>query len=83
MTVKELLSRTSSHELAEWMAYYQLEPFGEERGDLRSGIISSVIANVNRGKGTAAYTPRDFMPFIEKQEKEEEDLEAILRRINK
>jgi hypothetical protein len=38
--------RAVLHELAEWAAYYQCEPFGEERADLRAGIVASVIANV-------------------------------------
>ena len=42
------------------MAYYSLEPFGEERADLRSGIVAAVTANVWRGKGRAAQ-PKDFM----------------------
>jgi hypothetical protein len=29
---------------------------------LRSGIIASTIANVNRGKGKSPYKPEDFMP---------------------
>ena len=48
MTVAELLSRTTSRELSEWMVYYELEPFGEERADLRAGIVASTVANVNR-----------------------------------
>ncbi|MBA7515235.1 hypothetical protein ES705_07274 [subsurface metagenome] len=53
-----------SFEFAEWLAYYQLEPFGEERSDLRAGIITSAIANANRDpkKRSRAYTPGDFMP---------------------
>lgn len=46
------------------MAYYSLEPFGEERADLRAGIISSTIANVNRGKHKP-FKPTDFMPKFE------------------
>lgn len=53
----------SSAQLAEWMAYAKLEPFGEERADLRAGIIASVIANVNRDpKKQRPFKPEDFMP---------------------
>ncbi len=46
------------------MAYYALEPFGEERADLQAGIIASTIANVNRDpkKRRRPYKPQDFMP---------------------
>lgn len=51
------------------MAYFQFEPWGEERADLRSGIVASTIANVNRGKNTPAFKPEDFMPKYEEAEK--------------
>jgi hypothetical protein len=46
------------------MAYYSLEPFGEERGDLRAGIIASTIANRHRNpkEEKRAYAPADFAP---------------------
>lgn len=64
MTVGELLARISSRELTEWMAYAQVEPFGEERGDLRAGIVASTIANVNRDtkKRRKPFEPEEFMP---------------------
>lgn len=45
------------------MAYYSLEPFGEERADLRMAIVASLIANANRDPKHEAYKPEDFMPF--------------------
>jgi hypothetical protein len=54
--------------LTEWQIYDAIEPFGEQRADLRAGIISSTIANVNRGKGQKAFSATDFMPYLEKQE---------------
>lgn len=62
--MRELLERTDSRELAEWQAFYQLEPFGVERGDVQAGIVASTIANVNRDRKKRAkpYTPNDFMP---------------------
>ncbi|MCH8189083.1 MAG: DUF4035 domain-containing protein [Proteobacteria bacterium] len=53
----------SDTELHEWMAFYRLEPFGDERADLRAGIVASTIANVNRGKRGRAKKPTDFMPY--------------------
>jgi hypothetical protein len=46
----------------EWMEYASRKPFGEERADLRSGIIAATIANANRGKGGKRFKPSDFMP---------------------
>ena len=77
MTVKEMLSRMDSRELAEWAAYYSVEPFGEERDDLRAGIVASVIANVNRGKSSKAYSPQDFMPYAKKERNELDEVMAL------
>ena len=52
----------TGNELHEAMRYAGEEPYGEERADLRAGIVASTIANVNRGKGVRAFKPSDFMP---------------------
>jgi hypothetical protein len=78
MTVRELLARIDSKELAEWMVYYSLDPFGNERGDLQAGIIASTVANANSGKGRA-FQPSDFMPYADgKQEQTANDMKATL-----
>lgn len=61
MTVQELLMRISSLELAEWAAYYEIEPFGQERDNLHAGIVAATVANVNRGKGKKPVQAGDFM----------------------
>jgi hypothetical protein len=65
MAVAEAKERISSNEFTDWMAYAELEPFGEERADLRAGIIASTIANVNRGRHSRSYGARDFMPVFD------------------
>lgn len=77
MTVGELLSRMSSEELTEWMAYDQLEPIGAYRLDMVGGIISSILANQNRKRGAHAYKPQDFMPFLDKNEVDVLDPDSI------
>lgn len=59
-TVKELLASIDSKELAEWMAYYQIQPFGEEIKDMRAGIIAEMLANIHRRRGSKEYSWRDF-----------------------
>lgn len=78
MTVRELLARIDSKELSEWMAYYELNPFGTVRDDLQAGIIASTIANVNRGKNDKSFTPSDFMPYMDKPEQSEGDMQAVM-----
>lgn len=52
------------------MVYYDLDPFGNERGDLQSAVIATVIANAWRGKGRA-YKVKDFMPEFDKEQKKQ------------
>lgn len=52
----------SAAEFNSWRAYYGVFPFGDLRGDLQAGVVASIVANVNRGKGSKAYGPADFMP---------------------
>ena len=82
MTVRELLSRVDSRELAEWVAYNSLDPIGNFRSDLQSGIIASTIANVNRGKNTNPFSPQDFMPVQETKSKvsSEDEMMATMMR---
>ena len=82
MTVRELLSRVDSRELAEWVAYNSIDPIGNFRSDLQSGIVASTIANVNRGKNTNPFSPQDFMPVQETKSKvsSEEEMMATMMR---
>lgn len=50
LPVREMLASMGSDELTEWMAYYQLEPFGDYRADYRSGVVASTFANAHRAK---------------------------------
>jgi len=80
MTVAELLDRIDSKEISEWIAFYNIEPFGEERADLRSAIIASTMANMWRGKGQRAFTAKDFMPQFDPRPKQSiETMKAILQ----
>lgn len=65
MTVAELLERMSSREFSEWMAYAGIEPFGEERADLRQAMTTSAIHNSvqAQAKHPKWTKPGDFMPF--------------------
>lgn len=72
----------TSLQFAEWMAYSRLEPWGEERDDLRMGIMAATVANVNRGKDKKPYKPQDFMPSFEPVS-DEERAAALLAKARK
>ncbi len=52
----------SSQEIAEWAAYYRINPFGSYRSDLQTGIIVSHLLSPHLKKGVAGLKPEDFMP---------------------
>ena len=54
--------------MTEWQAFYDLEPFGEMRGDLRAGIVASTVANV-MGDPKKPLSPSDFMPLLDQGQK--------------
>lgn len=62
-----MLTEMRPSELHEWFAFYRIDPWGEGRGDLRSGIVASVVANANRGRSGKTFTAMDFMPFAERE----------------
>lgn len=76
-----LLGELSTRQFDEWLAFYQIEPWGEERGDVRAGIIASTIANVNRDpkQRRQPYSPKDFMPVYDRPPQEAQSTEQMLR----
>jgi hypothetical protein len=55
----------SSAELVEWRAYYELEPFGQARGDLQAGIVASTVVNLFRSEDAKPVGPSDFLLKID------------------
>jgi hypothetical protein len=51
----------SSLEFSGWMAFYNVDPWGEERADLRAALIACTIANVNRGEGQEPFEIEQFL----------------------
>ena len=65
-TVEELQATLTTRELMNWIAFYELDPWGERRADLRAGIVASTTYNMQRGK-SKALKASDFMPDFEPQ----------------
>jgi len=55
----------SSRDIAEWMAYERLEPFGPLRDDVRSGTLAAVLTSALTGE---KYSPDDFYPSLREPE---------------
>jgi len=71
----ELGSRISAAELVLYQCYYKLEPWGEERADVRTASQTSFIASATgvTKQGGGKFTTEDFMLFRPKQEEPEGD----------
>ena len=78
--IEAMLDGISAKQLQSWMAYYDIEPFGEERADLRSAIVACQIVNVNIPKGKKRFKPGDFMPdFKPKKQQSVKEMACIFR----
>ena len=51
----------SARQFLLWMAYYDLEPFGEWRADVRAAQVSSYIFNTTRAKPEDTRTVEHFI----------------------
>ena len=58
-----MLDRIDSRELSEWMAFHNLEPFGDDWR--RSGLTTAAVYNVNITKGKR-LSAEDFMPIVKR-----------------
>lgn len=66
----------NGRQVAEWEAYYQIEPFGEYQAFWRAGLIASMIANALRGKGQTVLKPEDFIPRF-KGQRQKQDVKSM------
>lgn len=79
MSVHQAQLEISSLEFTEWMAYYKVEPFGEMIADLRHGVATSVLANVNRNLEAKPepYRADDFIHWRTTDEPPQQELIAL------
>ena len=58
-----LLAKLTHSQWMEWVAYAKLEPFGEDRADLRNAILCDLTARANGSKSSKI---EQYMPFRRK-----------------
>lgn len=63
-----MLAAMRPSQLGEWLALYAVDPWGEQRADLRAGIVASTLANVHRDarQRPEPFSPQEFMPYVER-----------------
>lgn len=76
-----MLREMRPSELGDWIGFWRFSPWGEERADLRSGVVASIIANVNRDtkKRSTPFRPEEFMLF--RHQAEDDASKELSRRL--
>lgn len=69
MTLEEMGQRMSAWEFGHHFADYQRFPWGEDRADLRSGLLAATMVNLSpyRKKGSPPAQIKDYLLFAERQ----------------
>ena len=62
-----MLRAMTWRQFEEWHEYQELEPFDEERADLRTAHIVQTLANINRKKGRPPVKLQDCLLKFGKQ----------------
>ena len=60
-TIEELNRTMAVGEFLDWMAYFSLEPFGDDRHDWHYARLLAQHANMNRKKGKAVISTEKFL----------------------
>jgi hypothetical protein len=84
VTVAELQERMSGQEFLDWIAWAKIRGmFGEERADLRNGLLCALLVNVATafaGK-TGKAKATDYMPYYEKPKPDPTDVAETKKQI--
>ena len=55
-----MLASISMPLFREWQAFWNVAPFGDERADLRAGVVAAQVFNVHLRRGQRAARPNDY-----------------------
>lgn len=80
--VDKLAAEMPAALLAEWVAYFSVEPFGEDRADARAAIGASAIVNTLRKTASPKNKTIDTTEFMPKfEEQESQSVEEMIQRV--
>ena len=74
-----LLARLTSAELAEWMAYFKLAPFGDDHQSRVVAEVGAELSNRWRNKGEPPRRSKDFLPFARRPSQTPEEQHKAFR----
>jgi hypothetical protein len=75
-----LIKQLSCSQFNEWMLYYQAEPWGEYRDELRNGKLCALIHNANF---TNRVKTIDYMDYVDRPEEKPMTPEETIAQIDK
>ena len=75
-----LLSEITGEQWAEWCEFYQLEPWGDARADVRALWVASMAVSPYRKKGASPPRFEDYFPHLATRQREQspEEMKAAL-----
>ena len=66
-------------ELREWQAYYNIEPFGESRMDLRFALMTANLISPHMKKGQKPRLEDYMLKFKSKRQMSNDEIKNVLR----
>ena len=77
-----LLASMTTDEFDEWEEYYNLEPWGEERADLRIGLLACAVEKLVAGD-KAQWKPEMFLidPTMKREQQEPDEMAETMRQL--
>ena len=81
-----LIEGMTSKQFNELLNYYNIEPFGEYRHELRSGKLLALLSEINRNEKLRSepFSAKEFMDYLEPESERiytEEELEAYADKV--
>lgn len=67
-----MLREMTSNQLIEWIAYYQLEPWGMAALDTIIAHFKALFVNAQLKKGKRPFKPNKFLTFLQRPEPKQE-----------
>lgn len=78
---KQLMQEMDSEDLALYMAFYELEPWGGKRGDLQAASISRLMYQLNRGKDSPDLPQAAFLPTLREEKPQPPTKQQLINKL--
>ena len=76
-----LLPKLTSRQIAEWQAWFQEHPFGDDLRDFMLAQLTAVLVNLNTTKTTNKSKATDWLPLYRQPDQTPEQMKLALRSV--